>query len=104
MSLIQVHVDDDVRARADAAFAKSGITTPMAVKMMVTQAANRGCAPMDGAFTWQNDPNLTDDVRRDMIYAEAQEYGLIPDDAQDALRISDAALAALGLTPDEVGQ
>ena len=31
MALIQINVPDDVKARADAAFARNGITTPAAV-------------------------------------------------------------------------
>ena len=33
MALIQVNVPDDVKARADAAFARNGITTPAAMKL-----------------------------------------------------------------------
>ena len=40
MALIQINVPDDVKQRADAAFARNGITTPSAMKMMVTQVAN----------------------------------------------------------------
>ncbi|WP_165171642.1 MULTISPECIES: type II toxin-antitoxin system RelB/DinJ family antitoxin [unclassified Adlercreutzia] len=104
MSLIQITVDDDVRARADAAFARNGITTPMAMKMMVTQVANEGRTPFDGVFTGRAAAELAENVRRDMVYAEAQELGLIPDDAGDALHIPDDVLAALGISPDEVGQ
>ena len=68
MALIQVNVPDDVKARADAAFARNGITTP------------------------------------DMLLAEAQEYGLIADDATDARTIPDDVLGELGLTAQEVGQ
>ena len=31
MALIQINVPDDVKARADAAFARNGITTPAAM-------------------------------------------------------------------------
>lgn len=47
---------------------------------------------------------ITTAMRRDMRYAEAQEYGLIPDDATDAKIISDGVLVELGLTAEEVGQ
>lgn len=107
MALIQVHVDDDIKARADAAFARSGITTPMAMRMMVTQIANTGRTPFDGAFLSPTAVDLADDVRRDMVYAEAQEYGLIPDDAftvSEPYEIPSDILADLGLTPEEVGQ
>ena len=46
MALIQINVPDDVKARADAAFARNGITTPAAMKMMVTQAAAREPHPV----------------------------------------------------------
>ena len=78
MALIQINVPDDVKARADAAFARNGITTPAAMKMMVTQV--------------------------DMLLAEAQEYGLVADDATDARTIPDDVLGELGLTAQEVGQ
>ncbi len=107
MALIQIHVDDDIKARADAAFARNGITTPMAMRMMVTQIANTGRTPLDGAFLSATASDLADDVRRDMVYAEAQEYGLIADDAvtvQGLYEIPSDVLADLGLTPEEVGQ
>lgn len=92
------------RVRADAAFARNGITTPMAMKMMVVQVANEGRTPFDGVFTGGSARELAENVRRDMVYAEAQELGLISDDAHDALQISDEVLHALGVSPDEVGQ
>ena len=51
MALIQVNVPDDVKARADAAFARNGITTPAAMKMMVTQVAHENRTPFDGVFS-----------------------------------------------------
>ena len=45
-----------------------------------------------------------EDVRRDMLLAEAQEYGLVADDATDARTIPDDVLGELGLTAQEVGQ
>ena len=107
MALIQVHVDDDIKSRADTAFARNGITTPMAMRMMDTQVANTGRTPFDGAFLSPAAADLADDVRRDMVYAEAQEYGLIPDDAavvQAPYAIPGDILTDLGLTPEEVGQ
>ncbi len=104
MALVQTTVDDDIKARADAAFAKNGITTPMAIRMMITQVANEGRTPFDGIFVSDAATELAEDVRRDMIYVEAQEYGLIPDDTGDATVISDEVLDELGLSPDEVGQ
>ena len=94
MALIQVNVPDDVKARADAAFARNGITTPAAMKMMVTQVANENRTPFDGVFSSPSAREL----------AEAQEYGLIADDATDARTIPDDVLGELGLTAQEVGQ
>ena len=99
MALIQVNVPDDVKARADAAFARNGITTPAAMKMMVTHRT-----PFDGVFSSPSARELGEDVRRDMLLAEAQEYGLIADDATDARTIPDDVLGELGLTAQEVGQ
>ena len=106
MALIQINVDDDIRRRADAAFARCGITTPMAMKMMVTQVANEGRTPFDGLFTDGPALKLAEDVRRDMVYAEALELGLIREEPEEAdpTRISDGVLAALGIAPEEVGQ
>ena len=95
MALIQINVPDDVKARADAAFARNGITTPAAMKMMVTQVANENRTPFDGVFS---SPSAR------MLLAEAQEYGLIADDATDARTIPDDVLGELGLTAQEVGQ
>lgn len=104
MTLIQVNVPDDVKKRADEAFARNGITTPMAMRMMVTQVANEGRTPFDGIFSNATARELAEDVRRDMLRVEAQEYGLLPDDATDARIIPDDVLAELGLTAEEVGQ
>lgn len=105
MALIQTNVDDDVKARADKVFARNGLTTPMAMKIMVTQVANEGRSPFDGLFSRGVATELAEDVRRDMVYAEAQELGLIPDDAQeDPTRIPDDILEELGIAPEEVGQ
>ena len=81
MALIQIHVDDDIKKKADAAFARNGLTTPMAMRVMVTQVANEGRTPFDGLFIGQPASEFIETVRRDMLYAEAQEYGLIPDDS-----------------------
>lgn len=104
MALIQVNVPDDVKARADAAFARNGITTPAAMKMMVTQVANENRTPFDGVFSSPSARELGEDVRRDMLLAEAQEYGLVADAATDARTIPDDVLGELGLTAQEVGQ
>ena len=104
MALIQINVPDDVKARADAAFARNGITTPGAMRMMVTQVANEGRTPFDGIFSAPASLEISDDIKRDMLRVEAQEYGLIPDNASDATKIPDDVLAELGLTPAEVGQ
>ena len=104
MVLIQINVPDDVKKRADAAFARSGITTPAAMKMMVTQVANEGRTPFDGIFNAAPARHLTEDMRRDMLIAEAQEYGIIRDDAAEASIVPDDVLAEFGLTAEEVGQ
>ena len=52
-----------------------GITTPAAMKMMVTQVANENRTPFDGVFSSPSARELGEDVRRDMLLAEAQEYG-----------------------------
>lgn len=104
MALIQVVVDDDIKARADAAFGRNGVTTPMAMRMMVTQVANEGRTPFDGIFSGVIASQLAEDVRRDMVFAEAQEYGFIPDDATMGDQIPASVLDELGLSPEEVGQ
>lgn len=58
MALIQINVPDDVKVRADAAFACNGITTPGAMKMMVTQVASENRTPFDGLFLWESAANL----------------------------------------------
>ena len=81
-----------------------GITTPAAMKMMVTQVAHENRTPFDGVFSSPAARELGEDVRRDMLLAEAQEYGLVADDATDARTIPDDVLGELGLTAQEVGQ
>lgn len=63
--------------------------------------------PPNGASNENSAVTLAEDVRDDMMYAEAQEHGLIPDDAETAdssYTIPDNILADLGLTPKEIGQ
>ncbi len=105
MALIQLNVPDDVKARADKAFARSGLTTPYAMRIMVSQVAETGRTPFDGLFSSPAGQQYSDDVRLAMLRAEAQEYGLIPDDAgDDPLEIPADILAEMGIAPEEVGQ
>lgn len=105
MALIQLNVPDDVKARADAAFARSGLTTPYAMRIMVNQVAETGCTPFDGLFSSPAGRQYSDDVRLAMLRAEAQEYGLFEDDAAgDPLEIPADILAEMGISPEEVGQ
>lgn len=105
MALIQLNVPDDVKERADAAFARSGLTTPYAMRIMVNQVAETGRTPFDGLFSSPAGRQYSDDVRLAMLRAEAQEYGLIEDDAgSDPLEIPSDILAEMGISPEEVGQ
>lgn len=105
MALIQIKVDNEIKQKADAVFGRSGLTTPQAVKVMVTQVANEGRSPFDNLFSRGVIPDLPEDIRRDMVYAEAQELGLFEDDAEeDPCEIPADTLARLGLSPEEVGQ
>lgn len=102
MALLQTTVDDDVKARADKVFARSGLTTAMAVRVMVTQVANTGVSPFDGLFMGQGGQNYSDEVRLAMLREEAKEYGLIPDDSFDATTMPNDVLDMLGVTADVV--
>lgn len=102
MALLQTTVDDDVKARADKVFARSGLTTAMAVRVMVTQVANTGVSPFDGLFMGQGGQRYSDEVRLAMLREEAKEYGLIPDDSFDATTMPDDVLDMLGVAADEV--
>ncbi len=104
MALIQVTVDDEIKQKADIAFARNGITTPMAMRMFVTQVAAEDKTPFDGLFVNTQSQEIAEDIKRDMVYAEAQEYGLIPDDSTIGSVIPDDILLELGLTAEEVGQ
>lgn len=104
MALIQINVPDDVKVRADAAFARNGITTPGAMKMMVTQVASENRTPFDGLFSVGISRELAQGVRRDMLLRGAREYGLLSDDATDARIVPDSVLNELGLTAEEVGR
>lgn len=105
MALIQLNVPDDVKERADAAFARSGLTTPYAMRIMVSQVAETGRTPFDGLFSTPAGRQYSDDVRLAMLRAEAQEYGLIEDDAaSDPLEIPADILDEMGIAPEEVGQ
>ena len=102
MALLQTTVDDDVKARADKVFARSGLTTAMAVRVMVTQVANTGVSPFDELFMGQGGQRYSDEVRLAMLREEAKEYGLIPDDSFDATTMPDDVLDMLGVAADEV--
>lgn len=105
MALIQLNVPDDVKERADAAFARSGLTTPYAMRIMVNQVAETGRTPFDGLFSSPAGRQYSDDVRLAMLRAEAQEYGLLEDDAaDDPLEIPADILVEMGISPEEVGQ
>mgnify|MGYP004528408359 CR=1 FL=1 len=105
MALIQINVDDDVKKRADQAFARSGLTTPYAMRILVNQVANTGVTPFDGMFAGSGYQVFSERLHRDMLAAEAQEYGLLPDDSlPDPTEVPDDVLGALGIAPDEVGQ
>nr|WP_304320573.1 hypothetical protein [Bifidobacterium catenulatum] len=47
---------------------------------------------------------MPEDIHRDMLRVEAQECGLLADDAVDARTIPDDVLDELRLTAEEVGQ
>ena len=51
MALLQTTIDDDVKKRADKVFARSGLTTAMAVRVMVTQVATQAQALSTGCFS-----------------------------------------------------
>ena len=101
MALLQTTIDDDVKKRADKVFARSGLTTAMAVRVMETQVANTGSSPFDGLFLGRGGQEYSDEVRIAMLREEAKEYGLIPDDSFDATTMPQDVLEMLGVTADE---
>lgn len=105
MALIQVRVDDEVKKRADEAFARSGLTTPSGMKVIITQIATDGRTPFDGLLSSGPYEAMSERMRRAMAKAEAMEYGLIPDDSTDnPSHVPSDVLDYLGILPSEVGQ
>lgn len=102
MALLQTTIDDDVKARADEVFARSGLTSAMAVRMMVTQVANTGVSPFDGLFSTPAARAYADEVRIAMLREEAIEAGLLPDDSFDASDMPQEILDILAVTADQV--
>lgn len=102
MALLQTTIDDNVKKRADEVFARSGLTTAMATRIMITQVANTGTSPFDGLFASPGGVAYTDEVRRAMLREEAKEYGLLPDDSFDATTMPDEVLDLLGVTAEQV--
>lgn len=102
MALIQINVSDEIKGKADEAFSRNGITTPMAMKMMVTQVATDGRTPFDGLFTGGG--GLSERVYRDMVRAEVQEFGIIPDDASPYEGIPHDVLVDLGVDGSEIAR
>ena len=105
MALLQTTIDDDVKKRADAVFARNGLTTAMAVRVMVTQVANTGLSPFDGLFLSHAGQAYSEEVRMAMVREEAKELGLIPDDSlDDPTEIPGDILEDWGITATEVQQ
>ena len=104
MALIQITSPTTSKRGADAAFARNGITTPAAMKMMVTQVRPREPHPVRRSLLL---PGRTR-TRRGRTPRHAARRGpgirLIADDATDARTIPDDVLGELGLTAQEVGQ
>ena len=59
---------------------------------------------LGGLFATEADRKLPEDIHRDMLRVEAQECGLLADDAVDARTIPDDVLEDLRELDDEVGQ
>lgn len=104
MALIQINVDDDVKARCDAAYARHGMTTPGAMKVLAYETALSGRTPFDGMSAYLGgDGAYADDLRRDIVAAWACELGLL--ESHSAGRdVPLDVLEELGIAPDEVGQ
>ena len=102
MALLQTTIDDDVKERADKVFARSGLTSAMAMRAIMSQVAYTGISPFDGLFLRGIGPMVPEHIRREMVRAEAIEYGLLPDDSFDARTMPDDVLSMLGVTAEEV--
>ena len=101
MALLQTTIDDDVKERADKVFARSGLTSAMAMRVIMSQVAYTGISPFDGLFLRGVEP-VPEYIRREMVRAEAIEYGLLPDDSFDARNMPEEILEMLGVTAEEV--
>ena len=102
MALLQRTIDDDVKERADKVLARSGLTSAMAMRVIMSQVAYTGISPFDGLLLRGMEP-IPEHVRREMVRAEAIEYGLLPDDSFDARTMPDEVLETLGVDAEEVG-
>lgn len=103
MSLIQINVPSDIKEKADKAFSRSGLTTPMAMKILITQVANSNHTPFDDLFITPAYKNFAEEVSRAMVREEAMEYGFIPDTAKTWTGdFDDETLKILGLTREEL--
>ena len=102
MALLQTTIDDDVKQRADKVFARCGLTSAMAVRVMVTQVANTGKSPFDGLFTNEQGREFSEDVKIAMLREEAKEYGILPDDSFDATTLPNEVLKILDVSSKEV--
>lgn len=102
MALLQTTIDDDVKMRADKVFARSGLTSAMAMRVMITQVANTGISPFDGLFSTPAARSYSEEVRLAMLREEAIEAGLLPDDSFDATTMPPEILDLLGVAEDQV--
>lgn len=68
----------------------------------MSQVAYTGISPFDGLLLRGMEP-IPEHVRREMVRAEAIEYGLLPDDSFDARTMPDEVLETLGVDAEEVG-
>lgn len=104
MAFTQINVDDGVKTRCDAAYARHGMTTPGAMKVLAYETALSGCTPFDGMSAYLGeDGSYADDLRRDIVAAWACEFGLL--ESHSAGRdVPLDVLEELGIAPDEVRQ
>lgn len=80
-NLVQLNLPADIKNKLDHIFAKYGITTPQALKIIATQIANRGSSPFTTFQYEQYSEPVSGELKAKLREDELKMIGYLPDDA-----------------------
>lgn len=95
---IKTRTSAEVKEAAAEIYSHWGLSLSDAVNMFLVKSIDVGGLPFEAV----REKPLPYEVRKAMLIAEAQEFGIIPDDSTTESEVPDEVLASLGLTKEEV--